>query len=167
MNMSKLEAEVDRLSSVHEIQQLVYRHAYSIDSCDLALFQSLWAETETALEPPYADYHSARSPRIAFEGRGPSMIAIANHLIDFDGPHDAHGTVYGLVQTDWSGKFLEQAVIYQDRYVRVEEQWLFLNRKHLLLYGAERSANPFAQPPANWPANQIGLGTATDEIRGT
>ena len=163
--MSSLEREVDRLSSVHEIQQLVYRHAYSIDSCDRELFQSLWAETETPLEPPYADCHSARSPRMAFEGRGPSAIVIANHLIDFCGQDEATGTVYAIVQMDWEGTLVDQIVIYRDRYVRVDRRWLFLSRKHLLMYGAEHVPNPFDQPPANWPAGQIGVGIATAEIR--
>ena len=160
-----LEEKVDRLSSVHEIRQLAYRHAYAIDSWDGELFKSLWAETDEPLEAPYADIHSARNPRIPADGRGPSAILVGNHLIEFDSNDEAHGTVYALVQIELGGKFIDQTVIYQDRYVRVDNRWLFLNRKHLLLYGTQREPNPFDAPAANWPASQVGRGVASEAIR--
>jgi hypothetical protein len=160
------EHHLDRLSSVHEIQQLAYRYAFAHDACDAALLESLWDETETPLEPPAIDIHRVRSVHIpALATRGPSILFVGNHIIDFDGPDEARGVVYCLVQLEVDGTFVDQSVVYDDRYVCRGGKWLFVYRRHLLWYGAERERHPFEQAPADWPDRVVGRGTAVTELR--
>ena len=46
-----------------------------------------------------------------------------------------------------------------DRYERRGERWLFVRRKHLLVYGADLGQSPLGLPPAEWPRRQTGWGT--------
>jgi hypothetical protein len=60
------------------------------------------------------------------------------------------------------GTFVDQTILYQDRYVRQGSRWLFAHRRHLLWFGQTREVNPFQQPPANWPHGTAGRGTLPD-----
>ena len=167
MRANSQEELIDRLASIQEIQQLAYRYAFAVDSGDRELFESLWIETDHARGGTFVDVHAARGwigPNLEKPHRS-SVLFVGNHLIDFDGADDAHGTVYTLVQIEIDGEFLDQTVIYEDRYGRIDGRWLFRDRNHLLWYGSERSPNPLRQPPANWPERQVGAGIASQRIR--
>ena len=61
-------------------------------------------------------------------------------------------------------RFIDQSILYQDRYVRRDGRWLFLVRRHMLWFGQPRASHPFDQDPANWPASPVGRGTLPDEL---
>jgi hypothetical protein len=160
------EARLDRLWSVHEIRQLVYRYAWAHDACDAELLESLWVETAEPLDPPEIDIHRVRAvqiPRLAT--RGLSVLFVGNHIVDFDDDDHARGTVYCWAQLDLGDRFVDQSIVYRDRYLRHDGRWLFVSRRHLLWYGEGRRRHPLAQPPAEWPASPVGAGVATGEIR--
>jgi hypothetical protein len=156
---------LDELYSVHQIRQLAYRYAYAVDSRDWPLMFSLWVEPGPDVETedfPTLDLNKMRAMANDFP-QGPTTLFVGNHLITFDGPDRAHGSVYCLVFAEWE-VFYEQALVYQDVYERHDGQWLFAKRDHLLWWGREQH-NPLTQEPANWPASQIGRGVAFDLIR--
>jgi hypothetical protein len=154
----------DRLWAVHEIRQLAYRYAFAQDSRDLELLLSLWAETAEPASPPVIDIHTVRSEAPRWFRKGPTIHFIGNHLVDLGGPDEASGTVYCWAALDLGEQFVDQAILYQDRYVRRDGRWLFLDRRHLLWYGIERERNPFLQEPATWPRGYTGRGTLPADL---
>lgn len=158
------ERTLERLWSIHEIRQLAYRYAYSVDFRDVPMYRSLWARGEEPVEYPFFDVHKAEKHIREWPERGPSILMVCNHLIELDDDTHAHGSVYCLVQTGWGEDFLEQSILYQDRYVVEDEAWRFASRRHLLWYGRLREDDPFRQPPSNWPERQYGTGTLPGEI---
>jgi hypothetical protein len=158
---------LDRLWSAHEIGQLAYRYALAFDSRDVEALGSLWAETDTPANPPEIDVHSVRNDFDQWlYGLGPTVLAVCNHVIDFDDEDadSAEGSVYCLAQIDMGDRFIDQSILYQDRYVRRDGRWLFLVRRHMLWFGQPRASHPFDQEPANWPASPVGRGTLPDEL---
>ena len=158
---------LDRLWAAHEIRQLAYRYAFAFDSRDVEALRSLWAETDTPAEPPEIDIHTIRNEFDQWlYGLGPTVLAVCNHLIEFDQQDGdrARGTVYTLACIDMGERYVEQAVLYQDRYVRRDGRWLFEARRHMLWFGEVQGTNPFRQEAANWPASPIGRGTLPDEL---
>lgn len=156
---------LEQLWALHEIRQLAYRYAYAVDTRDWELMESLWVETPSPLDRPALDIHFARGLPERFKTQSASTLFVGNHLIEFDGPDRAHGSVYCLAFVDRPEQFFEQAIIYNDQYERHGGKWLFLKRDHLLWWGREPAVNPMRQPPANWPASQVGAGIAFDQIR--
>jgi hypothetical protein len=158
------EAAIRRLADVHEIQQLAYRYAYAVDFRDVDMYRTLWAANEPPASPPEIDIHAAERMITEWPGRGPSVLFVCNHLIDFDDDDHAHGSVYCIVQVGWGERFIDQSVMYQDRYVRDDGRWRFQTRRHLLWFGTERGAHPFSQPPASWPASPVGRGSLPEDV---
>jgi hypothetical protein len=157
-------ADVHRLTAVHEIRQLAYRYAYAVDFRDLAMYRGLWAPNDPPAEPPEIDIHAAERMITEWPERGPSVLFVCNHLIDFDDDDHARGSVYCIVQVGWGERFIDQSIMYQDRYVHHERRWLFRTRRHLMWFGAARATHPFRQRAANWPASPTGRGTLPEEI---
>jgi hypothetical protein len=96
--------------------------------------------------------------------RGPSVLFVCNHLIDFDDDKHAHGSVYCVVQVGWRERFIDQSIMYQDRYVCQDDRWLFQTRRHLMWFGEERPTHPFRTAPADWPASPTGRGSLPEDI---
>ena len=164
--METIEEQVARLTAVHEIRQLVYRYAYAFDARDFDEYRKLWAETDEPTQLPVLDGHFCRSPAFldAAAELGPTFLFVGNHLIDFDDEEHARGRVYCMCQQDIDGTFIDQSILYRDRYVRQDGRWLFESREHLLFFGQPRDRNPYDQAPANWPASPIGRGTLPDDF---
>ena len=156
---------LDRLWAVHEIQQLAYRYAFAFDSRDVEELMSLWAETDTPARAPEIDLHTVRNDFGQWlHGLGPTVLAVCNHIIELEDADNARGSVYCLAQIDMGDRFVDQSILYQDRYVRRGGRWLFLVRRHMLWFGQPRPAHPLRQEPANWPASPVGRGTLPDEL---
>jgi SnoaL-like protein len=154
-----------RIWSVHEIRQLAYRYAYAFDSRDVPLLESLWEETDEPAAYPEMDIHTIRGEFDQWlNGLGPTVLSVTNHLVDFEGDDHARGVVYCLAQIDLGDRFVEQSVLYHDRYARRGGTWRFVTRRHMLWFGQAHDDNPFRLPPANWPASPIGRGTLPEEL---
>lgn len=155
---------VERTVHRDEIGQLVYRYAAALDRRDIDGLAELFA--------PEADFGAAgRGPegaRNTFEASlreiGIAVLLVGNHLIDFDDSVNARGHVWCRGYIDDHGEgFIEQMIQYRDRYVRVEDRWCFLGRRHLLWYGVATAEDPLSQADADWPDRQVGRGSVPYE----
>lgn len=145
-----------------QIRQLAERYALAVDIRDLdalvALFVSdvdcgRWGQGREALRASFEQQ---------LRGNGPSVMLVANHIIDFDDEDRAQGVVYGIAEAQLPEGWVRQAIQYHDDYVRRGESWLFARRQHRLWYGVVLPYDPLAQPPANWPRSQVGRGTVPE-----
>lgn len=158
------ERTLERLWDLEEIRDLARRYAFAVDSRNFALLGSLFVDAPEPPAPPGVNSHISRRMPEFFAKGGASTLFVGNHTVEFDGPDQAHGSVYCLAFVERES-FVDQAIIYQDQYLRQDGRWLFRHRDHLLWWGQERAENPMAQPAANWPASQIGAGEAHMLIR--
>ena len=136
-----------------EIRQLVARYAWALDSRDLDTLVSLFVPGAVTRE--FWD-DSLRAV-------GVTVLLVGNHVIELDGPDVAHGIVYCLGRVEdppRSGRIVEQAIVYSDRYARGDDGvWRFAGRKHELFWGVPIAERPLDQPDANWPESTTGRGT--------
>lgn len=154
----------ERIWAVHEIRQLAYRYAHAFALRDREMMLSLWAETDQPVRLPSLDIHRLRRDLDRWwETLGTVLLHVTNHVIEFDGDDDAHGSVHCLGQVDLGHQFVDQTIMYRDAYVRRDGHWLFATREHLLWFGQERDRHPLRQPPARWPRRQIGLGVLLEQ----
>ena len=155
--------DVERLLAYEEIRQLAARYSVYADARNLDGLVSLFVpdvrvgRDRSGHDALKADFdHSFRQLGITFLNVGTQMI----DLVDAD---HATGIVYarGEIQDGGreSARFIVHAIQYHDRYERREGRWLFVRRKHFLVYGAELGVNPLSLAPANWPESQTGLGS--------
>jgi hypothetical protein len=158
------DSRLDQLWAAHEIRQLAYRYALAQDSRDRTLLLSLWSETAEPATTPDIDIHTVRSEAARWFQKGPTVHFVGNHVIGFDGPGAAHGSVYCWAQLDLGHAFVDQAILYEDHYVLDGGAWLFATRRHLLWYGQERDRNPIRQEPATWPRGHVGRGSLPEEF---
>ncbi|QEC50568.1 nuclear transport factor 2 family protein [Baekduia soli] len=148
-----------------EIRQLPLRYAYAQDFRDAELLLSLWAEVDEPAEYPDIDLHTVRREHERWFRKGPTVHFVGNHLIELDDAEHAHGTVYCWAQLDFGEEFVDQSILYQDRYVRQDGRWLFHHRRHLLWFGQARAENPIAQAGEDWPHSHTGRGVLPGELR--
>ncbi len=158
-----IQASAERLWAIHEIQQLAYRYAHAFAVRDRELMLSLWDETESPASLPSLDIHRLRSDLDRWWQRlGTVLLHVTNHVIEFDADDLAHGAVHCLGQIDLGQQFVDQTILYRDRYVSRKGRWVVSTREHLLWFGQERERHPFHQPPARWPRRQVGRGVLLD-----
>jgi len=153
----------ERLLATVEIQQLAHRYAVYVDARDLDALVALFVpDVRVGRE---ASGHAAL--RADFDAKlratGVSFLQVGNHVVDFADEDHASGVVYCRGEIQEGGpegsRWIIQLIQYHDSYERRAGRWLFVRRKHLLVYGAELGQSPLGLPPADWPANQTGWGT--------
>ncbi len=156
---------VDTLVSVHAIQQLAYRYARAHDGRDLDELLSLFAPADDALLFPRFNRASlaATMPEY-FAVAGPTILFVANHIIEFDGRDRATGSVYCFAKLSIGGSWIEQAIQYQDVYEQASGNWVFTERRHLLWYGIELPERPFDQAKTQWPTEATGRGSLPEDL---
>lgn len=161
---------LDELLAREQIRQLVCRYSEAIADRDVDLMAALYVPD--ASFGPYGEGPAAlREIMTATMGDLTfGVILVANHLIEFDDDQHAHGEVWARCYAQNAEGYYEQLIKYVDRY-RLEGAdagvWLFEHRRHLLWFGEARQS-PLAQPPADWPARQVGVGRlalSDDEVR--
>jgi SnoaL-like domain len=105
--------------SAHDIRQLAYRYAFAHDSHDLEEMARIFVAADTPLSFPDFNLANLRETMPAYwQVAGPTMLFVANHLVEIaDGDH-ATGSVYCLAKLDIAGSWIERAVLYQDVYER-------------------------------------------------
>ena len=152
---------LDRLVATEEIRRLVYRYCDAVDRRDLGQLVSLYrpdvrlgshGEGPEACKAFFAE---------SLSEIGMAVLMVANHLVDFDDVDNATGTVWahGFIDDHGEG-FIQQLIKYEDRYVRFDGRWYFTRRRHFLWLGwRHREPAPLAQPAANWPERQVGVGS--------
>jgi ketosteroid isomerase-like protein len=151
---------VQRLLGYEQIRQLAHRYALAVDSRDLDALVSLYVPDvavgarrgRQALRELFGDWLSRM---------GISVLGVTTHVIDFVDDEQASGWCYTHAQMQEGERWVTQAVLYRDDYVRLDGSWYFArSRGHHLWYGAPAGVDPLSLAPADWPARGIGLGDA-------
>jgi hypothetical protein len=142
------EERLDRLDSLAEIQQLPVRYALCVDSRDMDTMVSLFVPDvrvgrdsygREALREWFVDALSRLVDTVHFVG---------NHIIDFDGPDQAHGIVYCHDEVVPRGeeRWNQGMLQYWDTYRRIEgpegQEWCFERRKYTRWYMADWTERP-------------------------
>jgi hypothetical protein len=156
---------LDRLWSVHEIQQLACRYALAHDSRDMAMLDTLFVDAREPLDwPSFNIENLRRSLPVGLKHAGPSILLVGNHIVELQDDERATGSVYCLARLAVGGGWVEQAIIYFDSYRRVDGTWLIDQRRHLLWYGVELDERPFDQPKTTWPVSPVGRGSLPEDF---
>jgi hypothetical protein len=95
---------------------------------------------------------------------GISILFVGNHVIDFESDDRATGIVYCRAEIQDGGRWIQQAIRYDDLYERTAEGWRFVRRRHLLFYGADLGDNPLHLGTADWPQHHTGRGTLPESL---
>jgi hypothetical protein len=96
----------------------------------------------------------------AVERLGVTVLSVTTQIVDLVDDDHATGVIYCTGEIDDPDEgWIRQQIVYQDRYERVDGAWYFRARDHQLVYGTKLADNPLGQPPADWPARQVGRGT--------
>lgn len=155
--------DVERLLAYEEIRQLAARYSVFADARDLDGLVALFVpdvrvgRDRTGHEALRADFDRS------FRQVGITFLNVGTHMIDLVDADHATGIVYARGEIQDGGResvrFIVHAIQYHDSYARRAGHWLFVRRKHFLVYGAELGVNPLSLPPAHWPQSQTGLGS--------
>jgi len=158
----------ERLLAIVEIQQLAHRYAVYVDARDLDRLVELFVpDVRVGREGQGRAALRADFDR-QLRATGVSFLQVGNHVVDFEDEDHASGIVYcrGEIQEGGreSARWIIQLIQYHDRYELCSGRWLFVRRKHLLVYGAELGQSPLGLPPAEWPRSQTGWGTLPESL---
>jgi hypothetical protein len=155
--------DLEKLLAYEEIKQLASRYAVYADAREIDKLVDLFV-SDVRVGRDRSGHDALRDDfNQSFRGVGVTFLHVGNHVIDFQSDHAATGIVYtrGEIQDGGidSDRWIIHAIQYHDSYARRDGRWLFVRRKHFLVYGAEIGVNPLTLPPANWPASQTGMGS--------
>lgn len=161
--------DVERLLAYEEIRQLASRYAVYSDARDMDALVDLYIPDVRVGRETYGREALRKDFDSAFRAVGITFLLVGNHVIDLVDDDHATGIVYcrGEIQDGGidSERWIIHAIQYHDTYERrasderSEKRWLFVRRKHFLVYGAELGVNPLGLEAANWPRSQTGLGS--------
>jgi hypothetical protein len=148
---------VERLLAMEEIRQLAYRYALALDSRDMDTLVDLFVSR--------ARDGVRRQFNASLRTVGVTILHVTNHIIDLDPDHPerATGAVYCRGEIEDGESWVVQNILYKDRYQREDGSWRFVNRDHLLWYGADILQRPIGLPPANWPEHNTGKGVLPEQ----
>jgi hypothetical protein len=160
--------ETERWLATLEIQQLAHRYAVYVDARELDKLALLFVpDVKVGRDASGRDALRASFDR-QLRATGVSFLQVGNHVVDFESDASASGVVYcrGEIQEGGrdSTRWIVQLIQYHDRYERRDGRWLFVRRKHLLVYGADLGQSPLGLPPAEWPRRQTGWGTVPGDL---
>ena len=150
---------MERVIARDEIRQLAFRYSLATDSRDLDSLVNLFVEDVQVGKDRVGREALHENFGVQLREVGVTILFVGNHVIDFDDDQHARGQVYCKAEVQDGERWIQQAILYRDRYRCCDGTWYFVRRQHLLWYGQESSASPLSLPPANWPENHTGLGT--------
>jgi hypothetical protein len=156
--------DVERLLAYEEIRQLAARYSVYADARDLDRLVDLFVPRRTRRSGPHGPRRAPGRLRPFLPARSASRSSTSAPTSSTSRtPDHATGIAYARGEIQDGGlespRFIIHAIQYHDTYARRDGRWLFVRRKHFLVYGAELGVNPLGLPPANWPASQTGLGS--------
>jgi SnoaL-like domain len=156
-----LEAELRGMFDRDEIRQLAYRYAWLLDSRDLDALVMLFVDDVRVSNTDVGRDALRASFAAQLATIGPTTLFVGNHIVDLDrsDPTLATGIVYCRGYIQEPDGFVEQMIVYSDRYRRVDRTWMFQGRRHELVYGVATAEHPYEQGPADWPQRSVGVGT--------
>ncbi len=155
--------DVEKLLAYEEIRQLASRYAVFADARDIDALVDLFVPDVRVGRDTTGHEALRENFDAAFRAVGVTFLQVGTHVIDLQDADHASGIVYcrGEIQDGGlnSHRFIIHAIQYHDSYERREGRWLFVRRKHFLVYGAELGDNPLELEPAEWPKSQTGRGS--------
>ena len=150
---------VEKLVAYEEIRQLAARYALAVDSRDLDTLVELFVDDVQVGRSDRGREALRASFEASLRSVGVTILNVGTHVIDFVDDAHAVGKVYCKGEVERAGRWIHQAILYDDSYERREGRWYFIRRKHLLWYDVGVGESPLGLPPIDWPESQEGLGT--------
>ena len=154
--------DVQRLWAHEQIRQLVARYALALDSRDLDTLAGLFTPNVRVTRETSGRAALRESFTAQLAPLGVTILNVGTHVIDLVDADHASGHVYCKGEIQEGERWIHQAILYRDRYERVDGVWHFASRRHDLWYGANVGANPAGLPAANWPERSYGWGTVPE-----
>jgi len=142
-----------------DIRQLASRYALFYGARDTASLAALFVPDVKVTRETSGHVALKESFDAQMGSLGRVILQVNNHLIDVLDADNATGVVAcrGEIE-DAAGDWIIHQIQYHDTYRRVDGQWYFARRKHLLWYGHTMPNAPVGLPEAHWPASQTGKG---------
>lgn len=135
---------LDRLESIHAIEQLAVRYALAMDARDIEAWLDLFVHDVDCgkrgrgrealrgfIEPALSSYYR-------------TIHLVCGHRIVFDEADRAHGNVYCRAEHEAKGQWIVMAVCYADDYARRDGEWRFLRRVERYWYAVDVLERPNA-----------------------
>ncbi|MXP23503.1 nuclear transport factor 2 family protein [Gordonia sp. HNM0687] len=133
---------LERIEAQLDIQQLAIRYAIAVDERDVESWINLFVPDVGA--GPYGSGRDALrefiTPQIKQFYR--SIHNIMGHRIILDDSDSAHGHVYCRAEHEVGDRWIAMAIRYDDRYRRVDGEWLFKGRREYHWYAADVTRTP-------------------------
>lgn len=147
------------LVASEDIRQLASRYALLYGARDTARLAALFVPDIKVTRETAGHTALKESFDSQMGSLGRVILQVNNHLIDVVDADNATGIVAcrGEIE-DAEGNWIIHQIQYHDTYRRVNGDWLFARRKHLLWYGHTMPNAPVGLPDAHWPASQTGKG---------
>jgi hypothetical protein len=158
----------DDLVEIEEIKRLKYRYARLLDTKDWDGLGALFVPDATAAYSGGQLSFDGRDAIVGFlrEVLGSTGVitthAMGQPEIDLDGPGSARGTwaLHDLVILVEPGLEVRGASFYEDRYVKVDGEWLFAHTGYRRVYEETVPRAPDAKLTASWFENEGRSGIA-------
>jgi ketosteroid isomerase-like protein len=151
-------SELAQLLAYENIRQLANRYALAVNMRDLDALVELFVDDVKVAGGRSGREALAQTFR-AHMGAEVDVLEVTTHVINLLDADHAQGTVYSRCEMGSRETWARQSIAYEDRYVRRDEVWYFVNRNHLLFYGLDVPERPLDQPAANWPERVVGRGS--------
>lgn len=151
--MRTLEERLDRIESQMAIEQLAIRYAMAVDQRDMDTWVDLFVPDVRVSK------HSRGRPALKefidplVRGFYRSIHYIVGHRIVLDGPDDAHGHVYCRAEHEVGDRWVVMAIRYDDKYRRIDGEWLFRGRHENHWYAADVVETPQQAGFDSWPTS--------------
>ncbi len=149
-----LEQRLDRLESLESIRRLAHEYALAVDQRDLDRLVGLFVDdVRVDREGNTGRTALAELFDTMLRGFGATVHLVANHLISLDGDR-ASGVVYCRAEQEIEGRWVVQAMQYDDRYERRDDRWYFSRRRPLVWYAVEAGESPAGPRKRRWPGRE-------------
>ena len=135
----------DTNADVLSLNQLAYRYAHAIDTCDEALLAEVFTPRgrmrvyHPGEDAPFQDFSGpeelAQVPRTMRQAHRQTLHQMSNHLVELSGD-EASGTVLCVARhLALDGRSaLDVLIRYEDRYQRLDGRWRIADRKIRFLW---------------------------------
>lgn len=150
MSAMTLEQRLDRVESVHAIEQLAIRYALAVDGRDVDAWLALFpADVDCGRHGRGRDVlRTIIEPQLRTFYR--SIHLICGHRIELRDSESAQGIVYCRAEHEVGDRWIVMAIAYGDDYVRRDGSWYFARRRERHWYGLDVLDRP-APPFHRWP----------------
>ena len=140
-------SDVDRLLAYEQIRQLAARYALAVDRRDVGALVGLFV-ADVRMPGGEAGREALRKAfEVHLRADRVSILSVGGHVINLLDRDHAAGTVYCTAEFGDQGRWIRQAIAYEDDYERRDGCWYFARRAHLLFYGCAPGYLPLDQPP--------------------